>query len=386
MTRDFQFSLAVAAIAACQLWAAYAFRRLLRREPLEPPRGYRPAASVLVACKGAGPALRENIRSLLGQDYENVEFLFVVPSQEDPAFAEIKAALGAAPNARLLASEQIPRLCSGKALDLLFALERVRPSSEVLAFADADLRVGPDWLARLVAPLAEPGVGASTSCMLYVAARPELWTFLRMVWMAAGIPHLAWLGCIAGQSFAIRRDEFHRLDAPALWSRCLMEDLALAAAVRRAGKSVRFVARAMPAAYEECDARGYFGLFNKWMLCFRVYDLRVWLPALLVTAAHAWIVFWCLWPPVTLWLPTALFLGDATYLAAVFAVLLDFAPDRFERLSPRYRPLPLWAAAAAPLLWATYAVQVASSLCSSRVRWGGRLYRLRGPRDVEVIG
>ena len=386
MTRDAQFAAAVGVLAAVQGWAALRFIGLLRREASRPPPARRPPASVLVPCKGSGPNLARRVRAMLAQEYPDAEFLFVVPGEADPAFATISAAVAGDPRARVLASNAAPRRCSGKIADLGYAAARVSSRAEILAFADADLEVAPDWLARLAAPLEEPGVGVSTSCMLYVAADAGLWSFLRMAWMAAGMPHLAALGVVAGHSFALRRRDFEAHDVAGLWSRSLMEDLALAALARSRGLGVRFSAAAMPVSEEACGAGEFFALFTKWLSCFRVYDRRVWLQAALACAAHAWIVYACLRRGVSPRVAGALWLADGAYLASVFAALRRFAPGRLERLHPLWAPAEAWALLLAPLLWAAYCLQVAASSWPRDVRWGGRVYRVRGPQDVEVVG
>lgn len=386
MTRNAEFLVYVAGLTGAQFAALWAFRRALRRELAAPDAGFRPPVSVIVPCKGAPAGLGDSVRALLAQDYPAAEFMFVVPTEGDRAFAAIRAAVAGDARARVLASNAVPTRCSGKALDILFALERTSARSEVLVFADADMTVPPGWLADLVAPLTDGETAVATSCMLYVAATPSFWTFLRMTWMAAGLPYFALLGVAAGHSMALSRKDFTALGVADVWSRSLMEDLALASAVRRAGKRVRFVARAMPVSHEECGARDFFALFDKWMFCFRVYDPRVWLGALAACCAHAWIVYWCLRPPFTPRIPALLFAGDAAYLAGVLAVLRAAFPEKFAGLSPVLRSaLPFWAALAAAPLWAAYAWQVAASLVARRVRWGGRTYDVRGPQDVAVV-
>lgn len=381
------FAVYAAIMVACQWATVLLFHRLLRRRG---PAGPADAAGVcvIVPCKGAIPGLTENARSLLAQDLPGARFLFVVPSEQDPAFAPVEEAARGDARAQVLVSRAgAPRLCSGKIVDLLYALDRLPDGCEIVAFADADLRVRPDWLRRLLAPLGEPGVAVTTSCALYVAEDPGFWTFLRMVWMAAVVPYAALTGCVIGHSFALRRADLRALRVPEVWSRSLLEDISLAAVVRAAGRKVRFVGGAMSASTESCDRAVFFGLLNKWVLCLRVYDLRVWAAAFMAVFMHAWMIAVTLLKPGVDPRPAALLLlGDAAAVALQLLSYQAVVPDRLAALHPRWRPLPLWGALAAPMLWLSYGLQIGHSMTQSTVRWGGRVYALRGPQDVEVVG
>jgi hypothetical protein len=380
------FTIYVSVMFGLQWVVVLLFHLLLRRRgETAGPSG---PVCVVVPCKGPIPDLADNARAMLAQERRDADFLFVVPSESDPAYAPLMEATRGDARAQVLVSRAgAPRLCSGKIVDLLYALERLPERCELVAFADADLRVRPDWLSSLLAPLDEPGVAVTTACALYVAADPGFWSFLRMAWMAAVVPYAALMGCVIGHSFAMRRREFFELKVPEVWSRSLLEDISLAAVVRGAGRTVRFVGAAMSASAESCDQATYVGLLNKWVLCLRVYDLRIWGAAFMAVFMHAWIIGCTLVNPrANPWLPVFLILGDA---AAVALQLLSYeaaVPDRLKDLHPRWRPLALWGALAAPLLWVSYAVQLAHSITQTTVRWGGRVYALRGPQDVEVVG
>ena len=383
MTRNMEFLAYAAVLAGVPLAAAARFIGRMYSEP-EPASGG-PFATVFVPCKGAPEGLAQSLESLLSQDYGPHEVLIVVPSPSDPAFAVAAAAAAAKGRGSVVTGGPVSPRCSGKISDLLAALPRASRESELLVFADADLRARPDWLRSLAAPVLRGEADIATSCMLYAPADAGLWSFMRLLWMAAGLPLFSLLGQVAGQSIAVRRRDFEALGVAGLWSRSLMEDLALSAAARAAGMRVAFAARAMTWAPEGCGAQEYFSLFSKWMTCFRVYDLRVWAGALGACFMRGWIVYWCLRAPATLWLPALLLGADALTLALVVAALRARLPDRFSPLHPRWVPPELWAALLSPLLWLTYAVQVLSSF-GRTIRWQGRRYALRGPQDVEVVG
>ena len=155
-----------AAFNAAQLLTTFLFQRRLRRQLRQRPGDYAPSVTVIVACKGDPPDLAENMSSLLDQDYPGRrEYLLALPSRSDPAHRRIETLLAGRDDVqvRLCASEALPSCSSGKALDLLFALRQAPPQTEILLFADADIRVHRTWISELVSPLQDARVGAATS-------------------------------------------------------------------------------------------------------------------------------------------------------------------------------------------------------------------------------
>jgi cellulose synthase/poly-beta-1,6-N-acetylglucosamine synthase-like glycosyltransferase len=388
LTWNQEFGTYAAILGGVQLFVAARFFLVLSRDAARARPAYFPPASLILACKGADGEFARNMRAFLRQDYAGpLEVLFVVPAESDPAVAvlrELTREEGAAP-ARVLVSNLVPQRSSGKVVDLLFALERVSPRSEVLAFADCDLRTRPDWLAEMVAPLEDAGVMATTCVMLYIPASDRFWTWMRSVEIAAALMYSSLASWVNGQSYAVRRADFDRIGVREVWAVSVLEDIPLSDCVKRAGGRVRYVTRATPVSTEDCDRRGFFGLFNKWIVFCRFYAPTVWVAGLLGVFAHLWIFFWSCYPPRVHWGMLAfLFAGDAGFLALAFALLERYLPDRFADAHPSARPLALRAALTAPALWACVAAQFAQSALTREVRWGGRVYRINGPNDIEI--
>lgn len=375
-----------ALIGAVQFAFTAAFWRILRRP--KGPGGYAPPAAVLVACKGDRQGLEENVSSLLRQDYPgSIEYVFVAPSEADPAYGRIQRALAAFPGGRwrLLCSQARPTSCSEQNVNLLYALGRLAPETEVLLFADCDLRVEPTWAADLVGPLREESLGATTATVLYVPRRGGLPGLLRLLWIASGLPYFAALGCVSGQSFALRRALFESLGLAEIWSRTINMDLTVADRLHRAGKPVRFVPSAMPAWLEDCDAADVLRGFNKWMLHFRLYGPLVWVLACLVTAAKLLICWRALVPRHHPGLASAMAALDVANAYWILRLVASRLPRLVEPLWPPYRRCLALAAAAAPLLIPLYAVNLLSSAWPGTLRWGGYRYRIRGPLDIQVV-
>src|SRR5690606_23129930 len=73
---------------------------------------------------------------------------------------------------------------SQKVHNLLCALRSVRPSDEVLAFGDSDIRPHENWLSQLIEPLSLPDVGASTGFRWYLPRKGNRASRLRSAWNA----------------------------------------------------------------------------------------------------------------------------------------------------------------------------------------------------------
>lgn len=70
------------------------------------------------------------------------------------------------------------------------AAARVLARHDCLVIADSDVRVGPDYLQRVIAPLLDEGVGIVT-CLYHGSPRPGLWSLLGAMfineWLMASV-------------------------------------------------------------------------------------------------------------------------------------------------------------------------------------------------------
>ncbi len=112
---------------------------------------------------------------------------------------------------------------------------------DILVLADSDMRVGPDFLATVSAPLADPDVGLVT-CLYRGVSAGGLWSrlaclhvnhgFLPQAAVAAAIG--AGVGCF-GAAIALRRQTLDAIGGFAAIADALADDYALGAAVRAGG-------------------------------------------------------------------------------------------------------------------------------------------------------
>jgi cellulose synthase/poly-beta-1,6-N-acetylglucosamine synthase-like glycosyltransferase len=257
--------------------ARYVAQRLAGQPPDLPP------ATVIVPVKGDDEGLRENLAALAALDYPDYELIVVAQTAGDipvgvlPARVKVVLANGADTGG------------SGKIRNLLAAVRAARKRTEVLAFADSDGRVTKGWLRALVAPLAEPGVGASTGYRWFLPDPPDFWSLMRAVWdavaagtLGAGNNRFAW-----GGAMAIRKEVFFEARVPEHWQGALSDDYALSEAVHAAGLAIAYAPGALTPCREHTTAGRFFAWIHRQMAITRIYAPRLWWPALL---AH---IFYC---------------------------------------------------------------------------------------------
>lgn len=140
-----------------ELWSAAQFFR--PRPAMQPP--FQPPVTVLKPLKGLDVELYENLRTLCEQQYPTFQVLCGVADVDDPAIAVVRRLQREFPqldlelvvDARIYGSNY-------KVSNLHNMYERAK--HDVIVLADSDIRVGPQYLTRVVEPLRNRGVGVST--------------------------------------------------------------------------------------------------------------------------------------------------------------------------------------------------------------------------------
>lgn len=257
--------------------AAYVARRLEETGDWQPP------ASVIVPVKGADEGLRENLAALAALDYSDYELIVAADTAADippgvlPARVKVVLAHGNDSGA----SEKVRNLAAG--------VRAARRRTQVFAFADSDGRVTPRWLRALVAPLGEPGVGASTGYRWFTPEPPTFWTLMRGVWDAVcagmlgpGGNPFAW-----GGSMAVRKETFFEARVLEYWERAVSDDYSLTAAMRAAGLTIAYAPGALAPSFDRITGRGFFEWSRRQLILTRFYQPRLWWTGL---AAH---IFYC---------------------------------------------------------------------------------------------
>ena len=214
----------------------------LYSDPAEVPDGSTPPVSILKPLKGADPGLYDNFVSFVQQDYPEFELLFVVEDATDSAVEVVTRLQHDFPDREIHLTVAPPEQANRKAsmLDALSTQARY----EILVASDSDIRVGPEYLRRVVGPLTDPTVGLVT-CLyrgadaLTLSARMEALhmgaTFLPSVTVARLVLGMRFA---MGATVALRRDALRAIGGFASVADYLADDYQLGSQVAGAGYTV----------------------------------------------------------------------------------------------------------------------------------------------------
>jgi hopene-associated glycosyltransferase HpnB len=331
------------------------------------PQAY-PDVDVIVPARDEAETIQAAIASLLMQDYAGNFRVILVDDNSTDATAELA---GSAPKLQIIRLNSKPAGWSGK----LWALHEgiAASSAPIVLLTDADIVHRPAHLASLVAKLQGAQLDLLSEMVRLnctsLAERmlvPAFVYFFQMLYPFARVndPHSA-VAAAAGGTILVRREALERVGGIETIKDTLIDDVALAKAVKRGGPI--FLAHSELAA----SIRRYPNVSDLWHMISRTAftQLRYSTPLLLLTMAGLTVIW--LVPP---W--EAIFgsgWGFGCGLAACALAALSYMPT----LS-RYRRLKLWALTL-PLIALFYMAATAASAVNywrgKGARWKNRAYR-----------
>jgi ceramide glucosyltransferase len=121
---------------------------------------FKPPVSILKPVRGLDAHFHEAIRSHALQQYPQFELIFGTADPQDPALAEVERLRVEFPNVPIRAIQTATDAPNGKVGLLEVLAQHAR--HEVLLVNDGDILVAPDYLERVVGPLADNEVGLVT--------------------------------------------------------------------------------------------------------------------------------------------------------------------------------------------------------------------------------
>jgi hypothetical protein len=370
-------------------WLAYA-----RRRATADPGFYAPRTAVICPCRGVEPGLERNLTALTEFDHQNYEIFFALASESDPAYSIVKRVAGTSRvKAHIVIAGQ-PEDCGGKVNNLSAAVQQLPTDFEFLAFADSDGRPGKSWLKRLVAPLNDARIGATTTMRWFIPNRSDFATALLAAWNAPVVTMLSENGknfCWGGGT-AIRRSVFDQAGVIEDWRNSVSDDWSMTRALQRAGRPIVFLPDCLTLSYVETNFDSLVEFTNRQILITKVYAQETWMMGF---ATHA---LYCL----TLTLGVYLTLGDLIATVPAFHLAtLTFLPVLLGiirsglRVAGVTEVLPsvrsqimgqawiyLLLTALIPFL---YLVNFVTSLMTRKIRWRGTTYELISPEQTRVL-
>jgi ceramide glucosyltransferase len=241
------FLLAACAAGCAYLWyACNGVERFRRRHALVAATQL--PISVLKPLHGEDSALLDNLRSFCRQDYPVFQIVFGVADPNDAAIAVVRSLMVEFPGHDLsLVVDGTQRGANLKVANL----DNMLPSArhDILVIADSDMRVSPDYLAAVTAPLVAPRqAGPETglvTCLYRGLSKGGLWSDLASLHINHGfLPQAVaaealgiGAGCF-GATMALKRATLDAAGGFAALVNTLADDHVLGQAVRGLGAAV----------------------------------------------------------------------------------------------------------------------------------------------------
>ena len=224
-------------LGAGLLW----FRDRARQRALG--RDYRPPVTIFKPVRGADAEAYENFASFCRQDYPTYQILFGVRDENDPAVAIIKRLIDDFPDHRIELVVSANELGYNAKISNLQNMA-ARAEHELWLIADSDIRVGPDYLSRVIAPLQRPEVGLVT-CPYRGGRAQTFAALLENIGLSSTfIPDVCASRALEGMAFALgstivmRRELLERIGGFRTLADYLADDFLLGNLTAKAGYQV----------------------------------------------------------------------------------------------------------------------------------------------------
>jgi len=386
------------AVGFYSLWEGFQWVHLVRRRLASHTGFYAPFAAVICPCKGAEPGLEENLATLTNFDYPNYEIYFSLASSLDPALKAVERVKAMSQHPVHIVIAGPSGDCSEKVFNLRRAVESVPENCDVLVFTDSDVRLPRGWLRKLIAPLQDTRIGATTAYRWIIPSggigAGGFASALASAWNAS----VATLLGRAGENFcwgggtAIRRQTFHDARVLDAWSGAVSDDFAMTQALEDARKPIVFCAECLAPTLHPWTGKGLLEFTNRQILITRVYSMKRWAMGALahlsysVTLVYAAAVILLAMIAGDPWVQLAMIALVIPLLAAMKGALRTVAVDE---LMPQWRgPLKKWSwvwMTLAPIVPFLFAWNFIASLATKRIRWRGIRYELISPSTTHVL-
>jgi ceramide glucosyltransferase len=235
-----------------------------------------PGITVFKPLKGLEANSRECLESFLSQDYRPYQVLFGVRDQEDPVVAllqELQQAQAAGAASEIIFCPEAlglnPKISSLRQME-------GRARYDLFVMADADVKVAPDFLSRMVAALQEPGVGL-VSCPYRSGRAQSLGAKLEALTIAADfIPSVATAHYVEGVRFALgaamalSRQALQAIGGLATLADFLADDYQLGHRIAAAGFGIKILPYVVETQNPAMSLKDYLRHQLRWARTYRV--------------------------------------------------------------------------------------------------------------------
>ena len=399
-------NLTLAALAALScalaLWQWLAARRFpLHRRVAE--NDFAPAISLLKPLKGCDNTTAESLQSWFNQHYSGqTQILFGVADADDPVRKIVQEIIARNPkrDAQLVVCE---KLIGANAKVAKFArLEKLAKHALILV-SDADVRVPPDFLANIVAPLRDEKIGL-VNCF-YRLANPST---TAMQWEAVAINADFWsqvlqsqtlkpLDFALGAAMLVRREALAEIGGIQSLAGCLADDYQLGHRIARNGHRI-----ALCPVVAECwdEPKSWCDVWKhqlRWARTIRVCQPLSYFFSILSNAT-LWPLLW-LASEIFKWLPMTIrnaqldpfrsleiklaLLDGLIFVIALLLIRIVLAHNLQCRFTPeRHLASPFWLVPVKDLLQVAIWI---GAFAGNTVEWRGRKMKLHRDGTLQEI-
>ena len=279
--------------------------RFTRMPPLQPAE--HPPVTVLKPLHGDEPLLEDALATLCRQRYPVWQIVFGVQRADDPAVTVVERLRARFPDVDMtLVVNPARHGANGKVSNLINMFAAVQ--HDILVIADSDVHAEPEWLERLVAGLAVPGVGLVTTLYTGLPAEGALPARLGATQITHGFLPGAVLARALGRSdclgatMCLRRQDLLRIGGFHALVDHLADDQVLGRRVSALGLGVALASSIVQTTVPEANLRALFQHELRWARTVRTleplgyaasilqYPLAWALLAVLLSGGAAWAV------------------------------------------------------------------------------------------------
>jgi ceramide glucosyltransferase len=356
--------------------------KFFSREPVPNAEkaAFTPPVSILKPVRGLDPDCYENFASFCRQDYPEYEIAFCVGDEADPVLPVIRRVIADFPatNIRILFGSG--RVATNDKVAKLARLSK-EARYETLVINDSDVRAESDYLRTVVAPMADPNVGAVTCFyapieettavqrLQTVGMYSDFYPGIVVAWMLDGVKFAL------GPTIATTRANLARFGGYERIENLPADDLLVGRLIAEQGLEVRLLPYTVRTVADFQSLKDLFFKRLRWIVVMR--NMRPW--------GHLGLIFTfgLPWTLIGMALSPSLLIAGAfavSYLGLRAAMTLQTASWGLKQATPpaMLSLFPIWDGMAF-VIWLV-------SFTRSTIRWRDRDYYIRDGQLVPADG
>jgi ceramide glucosyltransferase len=387
------------AVGFYSLWTGFEWFRMVRRRMGSHAGFYAPVTAVICPCKGNELGLEDNLKAIAQFDYPSYEIYFSLATSLDPALKVIERVKAASKRPVHIVIAGPPEECGEKVYNLRRAVESLPADKfEVIVFTDSDVRLNRGWLTKLVAPLQDARIGATTAYRWMIPSRSigqggfasamaSAWNAAVATMLGKDKDNFCW-----GGGTAIRRRTFDDAQVLEFWSGAVSDDFALTRALNEAGKPIVFCPECLAATLHPWTGTELLEFTTRQIVITRVYSPRRWVLGMISHLAYSLTLIFAF-----IVILTAMIQGDPWGQLALLALAVPLlaAMKGAMRTIAVNELLPEWKAklqewgwawmALAPIVPFLFSWNFILSLLTKKIRWRGMRYELVSANETRIL-